>query len=516
MIHGFLALVTLATLLRLRAVDWPAKRLWASHLLLVGAGDVAYWVYHYTPFAARKEPYSYFLLAMVPYLLGDLAGVAFLVRSHANDAPTRSRLIPASIPSLMILAVSLRFALSPLLAKVVAQGLDITLLSIILHFVLSVVAIGACLMAFLTEDRARLLVFSSGVLVRSLASWAINVEYLAFGTGVFTLFNAVWCLGVFLSALPAWLWPGPDQRSPSSTGEELRFQLRHSLLLLILGPLTVLTLLRAIEPAAASFVALTLIGGIGLAWAASELLMSRIRASTELQSLGATARLSGQVAHDIQSPLAALETLATGSASMPPEERELMAAAISRIKGISDSLMKASRPSLALARTINAATGGFTPSSEARSKVCLAAALRESVAEKRLELRERPSVRLSASVAPEAEDARADVQPAELKRVLSNLINNAIQAVPKGQGQVGATLRLHAGLPVIEMQDNGSGIPPEILERIGKSGATFGKPGGLGLGLHHAAATLSHWGGRLEISSTAGLGTTVRLGFPAA
>jgi len=65
--------------------------------------------------------------------------------------------------------------------------------------------------------------------------------------------------------------------------------------------------------------------------------------------------------------------------------------------------------------------------------------------------------------------------------------------------------------------DRGSGIPPEILARIGEPFFTTKVPGeGMGLGLFLTRALAEQLGGGLDVESDPGKGTTARLRLPAA
>jgi len=83
----------------------------------------------------------------------------------------------------------------------------------------------------------------------------------------------------------------------------------------------------------------------------------------------------------------------------------------------------------------------------------------------------------------------------DLDRVLTNLVKNAAEAMPKGGRIVvlasnleiaatGAAEPLAPGRYVlIGVQDTGPGIAPEVMERLFEPYATFGKESGTGLGL---------------------------------
>lgn len=70
------------------------------------------------------------------------------------------------------------------------------------------------------------------------------------------------------------------------------------------------------------------------------------------------------------------------------------------------------------------------------------------------------------------------------------------------------------------MKDNGKGISPEVLQKLGKEGVSFGKEdlkeSGTGIGLYHAIETVKKWGGNLYLESTEGVGTIVNIELPLA
>lgn len=219
-----------------------------------------------------------------------------------------------------------------------------------------------------------------------------------------------------------------------------------------------------------------------------------IRAQSRLAAL---ASVSAQVAHDIRSPLAALGSALGDLSGLSPERRELARGAMGRINEIAGDLLERHRRP-------GAESGGL----ERHDLAVLAAPVLE---EKRAQFSARPGLRIDFS--PSA--AAAAVQPAEFRRLLSNLVNNAAEAI-EGAGTVRVSVYAAAGRAVLEVSDDGKGVPPELLAGLGRRGATHGKEGGSGLGLHHARACAEAWGGSLKIGSSAGRGTTVRVDLPAA
>ena len=106
-----------------------------------------------------------------------------------------------------------------------------------------------------------------------------------------------------------------------------------------------------------------------------------------------------------------------------------------------------------------------------------------------------------------------DLDEAQLRQALMNVLVNARQALVQG-GKV--TLRSRAGVGgdvLVEVVDNGPGIEPGALERIFEPFFTQ-RRGGTGLGLPIARQIIERHGGRMEVTSVVGTGTTIRLRLP--
>jgi len=109
--------------------------------------------------------------------------------------------------------------------------------------------------------------------------------------------------------------------------------------------------------------------------------------------------------------------------------------------------------------------------------------------------------------------------PVQLSQVFVNLLVNAAQALPPaGEGEVRLVTQLHSDTMVrVEVQDNGCGILPENLERIFDPFFTTKPVGeGTGLGLSISHDIIRGLGGELTVSSTPGVGTTLRVLLPVA
>ena len=96
-----------------------------------------------------------------------------------------------------------------------------------------------------------------------------------------------------------------------------------------------------------------------------------------------------------------------------------------------------------------------------------------------------------------AELPRILAHPGELNQVWTNLLDNAIDAVPKDRGVVTVRTALQATHVLVEVVDNGCGIPAEVLPRIWEpffSTKPVGEGTGLGLDVVHSIITQGHRG----------------------
>ena len=104
--------------------------------------------------------------------------------------------------------------------------------------------------------------------------------------------------------------------------------------------------------------------------------------------------------------------------------------------------------------------------------------------------------------------------PSQLNQVFMNLLVNAAQAI-SDHGHITLRTRRDGDNIQIEISDTGSGIPPEIVNRIFDPFFTTKPIGtGTGLGLSITHGIIRKHGGRIEVESEQGKGTTFRLILP--
>jgi two-component system phosphate regulon sensor histidine kinase PhoR len=103
-----------------------------------------------------------------------------------------------------------------------------------------------------------------------------------------------------------------------------------------------------------------------------------------------------------------------------------------------------------------------------------------------------------------------------LTRVFQNLIANSIRYTPRGEIVIGAGALGDDGTAECWVRDNGTGIPPEHLEKIFEKGETDpGNPGGAGLGLAIVKTFTEAHGGKVTVESREAGGSTFRFSLPA-
>jgi len=106
-----------------------------------------------------------------------------------------------------------------------------------------------------------------------------------------------------------------------------------------------------------------------------------------------------------------------------------------------------------------------------------------------------------------------EMDSTQIKQALMNLLVNARQVLKPGGRVVVRSRAGSSGEAVIEVEDDGPGIPPEVR---GKIFDVFysGRGGGTGLGLAIAQQIVAHHGGTIEVDSEEGRGTTFRIRLP--
>ncbi len=236
----------------------------------------------------------------------------------------------------------------------------------------------------------------------------------------------------------------------------------------------------------------------------------------QLIRLKASFDIAQQVSHDIRSPLSALSMIIGTLKEIPEEKRLLIRNATQRINDIANDLLQKGKEDHS---PVASSSTNVIPTTSTEFIPVIIDIL---VSEKRMQFREHSGLEIEVDL-KDSFGSFAQINSNELKRVISNLVNNAVEAFQNHQGRITVGVRkiTAANNQKVEIfvKDNGRGIPKHILEKLGQMGVTHGKEGtqsGSGLGVYHAKKTAESFGGTFEIDSVEGKGTTIRIILPLA
>ena len=119
-------------------------------------------------------------------------------------------------------------------------------------------------------------------------------------------------------------------------------------------------------------------------------------------------------------------------------------------------------------------------------------------------------------VVEHGETGEIEVAPALLNQVIMNLVQNAAEAVTPPDGIIRVSTRRTGDELVIEVADNGPGIPAELRDRVFEPFFTTKVVGeGTGLGLSMSYQIVDRHGGRIEIATAPEGGAVLRVLLPA-
>jgi signal transduction histidine kinase len=228
-------------------------------------------------------------------------------------------------------------------------------------------------------------------------------------------------------------------------------------------------------------------------------LTQQARESEQLRTAGL---LGASLAHEIRNPLVTLKTIAQSAKARyndPDFKRlliELVPAEIERIEGLVSGLMDLGRPQYPHFERVH-----LNEIVETSVKLVRPKALDESVT-------------LSCVLGANPDEINAD--RASIRQVILNLVMNAIQAVAviNAKREVSVSTRASADSVILEIADNGPGIPQEVRRRLFQPVTTSNKTSGIGLGLAITADLVKLHHGQISLVERDDAGTTFRVTLP--
>jgi len=231
---------------------------------------------------------------------------------------------------------------------------------------------------------------------------------------------------------------------------------------------------------------------------------SRTKQLLDQQQFALLGRNSAQLAHNLNSPLTALLGYIELSLSVRPEKREEL---LERCRDVAIEMKNIISKLLTGVRSREALLDESMP-------LDLNALVTDMVSFWQVNTQFRYKTTVAVDLAdglPQVVAVRSD-----LVQILTNLVDNAMYALRENKGaQLTLATRLVGDEVRLEVADNGGGIAPEHLERVFEPTFTT-KPVGEGTGLGLASCyelAVAH-GGRMEMDSVLGQGTTVSLILP--
>ena len=191
--------------------------------------------------------------------------------------------------------------------------------------------------------------------------------------------------------------------------------------------------------------------------------------------------VSRQVTHDIQSPLMVLEMVVNDYEGSDSESKDLALQAISRITEISKNLKD------------------YSDRNRQNENIDISRVIQILINEKKMEYSHKNiSIKFNNLING---DKFVNINETEIMRIISNLINNAVEASKNQSTIVEMVLETLNDKFMLSIQDFGSGFPLDLLNSKITKGLTIGKENGQGLGLFHADKYLKSIGGSIILSN---------------
>jgi len=247
--------------------------------------------------------------------------------------------------------------------------------------------------------------------------------------------------------------------------------------------------------AGVSVLAIAALAALVLRANASQLALERRLSRSE--NLAAMGRMTATLAHEIKNPLAIIRGSARRLGRLEPDARSM-----------ADSVAEeVDRLSATVNRYLQFARGG-PPEPGSRGDAAATLAATADLLDAEFRARGCTLERAGEASAPVALD------DASLKQVWLNLLQNALEAIAEG-GAVRLECTRQGDRVRVTVADDGPGMPPEVLARLGEPFFTT-RAQGTGLGLHLSRQLVQGANGSLAVSSREGRGTTVTVELPAA
>jgi len=220
-----------------------------------------------------------------------------------------------------------------------------------------------------------------------------------------------------------------------------------------------------------------------------------------ISRLTAMGEMASALAHELNQPLAAISNYLRGSA-------RLLASPKPRLERVTDAVEKAAEQAMRAGDIIRRLREFVARGETERRVESLPKVIEEAAALGLVGAKER-SIRVQFHFSPAVDLVLAD--RVQVQQVVLNLMRNAIEAMADSKRrELSVSLEPDAdGMVVVAVADTGTGIEPEIANRLFQPFVTS-KPGGMGVGLSISRSIVEAHGGRMWVEETPGGGATFR------
>lgn len=226
-----------------------------------------------------------------------------------------------------------------------------------------------------------------------------------------------------------------------------------------------------------------------------------VREVIQSERLALVGRFARSIVHDLKNPLNIIGIAAdlAGMESSTPESRQAakhrIRKQVDRISNMVNELLEFTRGS---------------QSSFILSLTDYATFIQQLVEEVRPEL---ATKNVSLEIENPPPSVRVPLNPQRMSRVFINLMYNATDAMPGG-GKIILRFQVVDQYVVTEIEDTGSGVAPQVLDKVFEAFVTFGKSHGTGLGLSISKRIIEDHQGHIQVRNRTGGGAIFSFTLP--
>lgn len=205
-------------------------------------------------------------------------------------------------------------------------------------------------------------------------------------------------------------------------------------------------------------------------------------------------KITGQVVHDIRSPLCALDILLRFAPIMHEEKLKLANDAVNHIRYLTDSLDR----------------NDLLQQNDALSTIHVHQLITQVISDRELVFRNH-NIHINYQYSQDCDSFYINAVEYQFKSIMINLINNAFEAMPKHM--IDISLSKKDDYVMLIISDDGIGLTRKIQRNLFCRGFSTKKHGS-GLGLSHAKEHIERWGGSITIKQNETSGTSAIILLP--